>query len=219
MYTLDTQSARKADTTGNTIKELGKYVGSFVQAKDVTTKKGGKGIELVFKSDAGQKANLAIYTTGANGDKYQGYDALMAIMTCMQLRRIEPKPGKATRYDFDKKEDVTEDATIFPDLCKPIGVLLETEDYTKTDGGTGMCMVLKNVFQVGTELTASEILDRKTTPELLAKMVEGLRHRPVKGAPPRRVLGILDEPQGNQGDNTPHPGSGFSDMDSDEIPF
>ncbi len=219
MYTLDTQSARKADTTGNTIKELGKYVGSFVQAKDVTTKKGGKGIELVFKNDAGQKANLAIYTTGANGDKYQGYDALMAIMTCMQLRRIEPKPGKATRYDFDKKEDVSEDATIFPDLCKPIGVLLETEDYAKQDGsGIGTRMVLKNVFQADTELTASEILDRKTQPELLAKMVEGLRHRPIKGAPPRRVLGILDEPQGNQWDNTPHPGSGFAD-DGSDIPF
>ena len=69
MYTLDTQSARKADTTGNTIKELGKYVGSFVQAKDVTTKKGGKGIELVFKNDAGETATPAIYTTGANGDR------------------------------------------------------------------------------------------------------------------------------------------------------
>lgn len=216
MYTLDTQSARKADTTGNTIKELGKYVGSFVQAKDVTTKKGGKGIELVFKNDAGQKANLAIYTTGANGDKYQGYDALMAIMTCMQLRRIEPKPGKATRYDFDKKEDVSEDATIFPDLCRPIGVLLETEAYAKQDGsGIGTRMVLKNVFQVGTELTASEILDRKTTPELLAKMVEGLRHRPVKGAPRRPAE---DANQGNQWDNTPHPGSGFAD-DGSDIPF
>ena len=215
MYTLDTQSARKADTTGNTIKELGKYVGSFVQAKDVTTKKGGKGIELVFKSDAGQKANLAIYTTGAKGDKYQGYDALMAIMTCMQLRRIEPKPGKATRYDFDKKEDVSEDATIFPDLCKPIGVLLETEDYLKTDGNTGTRMVLKNVFQAATELTASEILDRKTQPELLAKMVEGLRHRPLKGARPSpqhstETAGGL--PAGHSAS------SGFDDM-SDDIPF
>lgn len=213
MYTLDPQAARKADTTGGTIKDLGKYVGEFIQAKDVDTKKGGKGIELVFKSDAGQKANLAIYTTGANGDRYQGYDALMAIMTCMQLRRIEPKPGTVTRYDFDKKEEVKEAGTVFPDLCRPIGVLLETEDYLKTDGNTGTRMVLKNVFQVGTELTASEILDRKTQPELLAKMVEGLRHRPLKpsaGAP-------RPSDHGSQWDNTPPAHGGLDD--GSDIPF
>ena len=35
MYALDTQAARKADTAGATIKELGKYVGEFTQAVDI----------------------------------------------------------------------------------------------------------------------------------------------------------------------------------------
>lgn len=181
MYALDPQAARQADTSGATIKELGKYVGEFIQAKDVVTKKGGRGVEFIFKSTAGQKANFAIYTTGANGDRYQGYDALMAIMTCMQLRGIKPQPGTVTRYDFDAKKEVQEQGSVFPELHKPIGVLLETEDYEKTDGGIGTRMVLKNVFQASTELTASEILDKKTQPLMLQKMVEGLRHRPVKG--------------------------------------
>ena len=216
MYALDTQAARHADTAGATIKELGKYGGEFVQAKDVVTKKGGRGIEFIFKSQGGQKANLAIYTTGANGDRYQGYDALMAIMTCLQLRGIKPAPGKVTRYDFDSKKEVQEDGTVFPDLHKPIGVLLETEDYEKKDGSIGTRMVLKNVFQPGTELTASEILDKKTQPELLAKMVEGLRHRPLKGArqpAPRQDDGFGGPPAG-------HPASsGFDEMDDGSIPF
>ena len=216
MYTLDVQAARHADTAGATIKEIGKYVGEFVQAKDVVTKKGGRGIEFIFKSQGGQKANLAIYTTGANGDRYQGYDALMAIMTCLQLRGIKPAPGKVTRYDFDTKKEVVEDGTVFPDLHKPIGVLLETEDYEKKDGSIGTRMVLKNVFQPGTELTASEILDKKTQPELLAKMVEGLRHRPLKGArqpAPRQDDGFGGPPAG-------HPASsGFDEMDDGSIPF
>lgn len=216
MYTLDVQAARHADTAGATIKEIGKYVGEFIQAKDVVTKKGGRGIEFIFKSQGGQKANLAIYTTGANGDRYQGYDALMAIMTCLQLRGIKPARGKVTRYDFEAKKEVVEDGTVFPDLHKPIGVLLETEDYEKKDGGIGTRMVLKNVFQPGTELTASEILDKKTQPELLAKMVEGLRHRPLKGArqpAPRQDDGFGGPPAG-------HPASsGFDEMDDGSIPF
>lgn len=217
MYSLDVQAARHADTAGATIKEIGKYVGEFFQAKDVVTKKGGRGIEFIFKSAGGQKANLAIYTTGASGERYQGYDALMAIMTCMQLRSIQPQPGKATRYDYEAKKEVQEDGTLFTDLHKPIGVLLETEDYEKKDGSIGTRMVLKNVFQPSTELTASEILDKKTQPALLAKMVEGLRHRPLKGrtsAPAQR------QDDGFGGPPAGHPASsGFDGMDDDSIPF
>ena len=216
MYALDTQAARHADTAGATIKEIGKYIGEFTQAQDIVTKKGGRGVSFIFKSTGGQKANLAIYTTGANGDRYQGYDALMAIMTCLQLRGIKPAPGKVTRYDFEAKKEVVEDGTVFPDLHKPIGVLLETEDYEKKDGSIGTRMVLKNVFQPGTELTASEILDKKTQPELLTKMVEGLRHRPLKGArqpAPRQDDGFGGPPAG-------HPASsGFDEMDDGSIPF
>ena len=123
---------------------------------------------------------------------------------------------EAPRYDYEAKKEVQEDGTVFPDLHKPIGVLLETEDYEKKDGSIGTRMVLKNVFQPGTELTASEILDKKTQPELLAKMVEGLRHRPLKGArqpAPRQDDGFGGPPAG-------HPASsGFDEMDDGSIPF
>lgn len=188
MYTFDkagAEAARKSDTGGGAIKEIGKYIGEFTQAKDIVSRNThAKGIEFIFKSESGQKANLTIYTMSADGKKYQGYDLLMAVMACMSLRNIKPQHGRATRYDYDAKKDVIEECLIFPDLCKPIGVLLETEDYAKQDGSTSTRMVLKNVFQAGTELTASEILDRKTTPEQLEKLVAALHHRPIKGAKP-----------------------------------
>lgn len=215
MYALDktgAEAARKSDTGGGSIKELGKYIGAFAQAVDIDTKKGGKGIAFSFVSASGQKANLAIYTKGANGEHYQGYDALMAIMTCMGLRNITPKPGTFTKYDYDTKTDVQAQGSLFPDLCKPIGVLLETEDYVKQDGSTGTRMVLKNVFQASTELTASEILDRKTKPEQLEKMVAGLRHRAIKGAK------VQASPSQREASHPGHGGSGFDDMD-DDIPF
>lgn len=183
MYALDTNAARKADSTGNQINEIGKYVGKFTQAEDIVAKSGTRGIALSFEAESGQKARLSLYTLKADGTRIMGYDALMALMTCMGLRGIKPQPGIVTFYDFDAKKDATREGSVFPDLCgKPVGLLLETEEYEKQDGSVANRMVLSGVFQHGTELTASEILDRKTKPENLEKMVARLHHRPLKGA-------------------------------------
>ena len=206
MYTLDANEARKADQTGNRITDIGKYIGTFTQAEDITAGTGTKGVGLRFEAN-GQNANLSLYTTKTNGEKIMGFQVLMAIMTCMKLRSLEPKPGTVKHWDNESRTEVSKPAQIFPELCgKQIGVLLETEDYPKNDGGTGTRMVIAGIFQAGTELTASEILDRKTQPEQLAKMVVRLRHRPARAAKPATSK------------TAPAGGSGFDDMD-DDIPF
>jgi hypothetical protein len=209
MYALDTQEARKADAQGNQIKELGKYIGTITQAEDITAKTGTKGIALSFTSNSGQKSKLSIYTMKSDGSKIGGFSMLSAMMTCMKLRDISPKAGKVKSYNYDAKAEVEKDGQLFPTLCKPIGVLLETEDFAKIDGSTGTRMVLRGVFQADTELTASEILDRKTVPEALPKMVAALRHRPFKAA--SATAPRTHTPTGAVG-------SGFDDMD-DDIPF
>lgn len=211
MYALDANEARKADQTGNRINEIGKYVGTFTQAEDITAGTGTKGVALRFEA-SGQTANLSLYTIKSDGEKIMGFQALMAIMTCMGLRNIEPKPGTVKAWDNNTNTEITKQASTFPDLVgKPIGLLLETEDYPKNSGGTGTRMVIAGIFQAKTELTAGEILDRKTTPELLTKMVARLRHRPVKGSKP--AAGRTAAPASAGGG-----GSGFDDMD-DDIPF
>jgi hypothetical protein len=205
MYNLDPIAARKADQGGNRIDSIGKYVGVLTQAVDITASTGTKGVALRFES-SGQTANLSLYTAKANGEHIMGYQALMAIMACMKVRSIEPRPGTFKRWDNDARKEVTVQGQVFSDLCnKPIGLLLETEDYAKRDGGIGTRMVLAGIFQADTELTASEILDRKTTPEQLAKMVARLRHRPVKGVRTPATAPAAAGP-------------GFDDMD-DDIPF
>lgn len=206
MYQLDTTAARKADQTGNRITEIGKYVGVFTQAEDVTASTGTKGVGLRFECD-GQSANLSLYTQKADGTQIMGYQAVMAIMTCLRLRGIEPKPGTVKHWDNEARAEVTRQAKVFPDLCnKPIGLLLETEDYPKNDGSTGTRMVIAGIFQAGTELTASEILDKKTNPEQLEKMTARLRHRPIKGAKAAAAPAAAKR------------STGFDDVD-DDIPF
>ena len=206
MYTLDTTEARKADNMGGMITDIGKYIGTFTQAVDLTAKTGTKGIAFTFKTKDGQKANLSIYTKKHDGEKIMGYQALMAIMTCLKLRSIEQAQGKALKYDQDKKKEIEIETTVFPDLAnKPIGVLLETEEYLKKDNSIGKKMVLKGVFQAETELTASEILDKKTEPKQLVRMVASLRNRTLK-------------PDSKVSHSTSAPANGFDDMD-DDIPF
>ncbi len=212
MYQLDGQAARQADRAGAFINEIGKYVGTFTQAVDVTAKTGTKGIAFQFESD-GQRANLPIYTMRSNGEKIMGFQVLSAIMTCLQLRQISEREGAYKEYDFDAKADVEKRGNVFPDLCnKPIGLLLETEDYLNGNGDPRKRMVITGVFQASTELTASEILDKKTKPEQLEKLVARLRHRPLKGGAKQAS---------NYGPPAGHPasgGGGFADMD-DDIPF
>jgi hypothetical protein len=212
MYALDPKTARKADQTGNRITEIGKYVGTFTQAEDITASTGTKGVALRFDSQ-GQQANLSLYTKKKDGTELMGLQALMAIMTCMRLRNIKPVAGTVKHWDNDAKTEVTKQAQVFPDLCnKPIGLLLETEDYAKNDGGVGTRMVIAGIFQADTELTASEVLDQKTKGEQLPKLVERLRHRPAKAAKAHSAHGAAaaGRPAGG--------GSGFDDMD-DDIPF
>ena len=209
MYALDTKAAQKADQTGNRINEIGKYVGTFTQAEDITAATGTKGVALRFDSN-GQGTNLSLYTKKADGETIMGFQTLMAIMTCLGLRNIEPKEGTVKYWDRETNSEETKAAEVFPELCgKPIGLLLETEGYNKTDGTVGTKMVIAGVFQAKTELTATEILERKTVPEMLPKMVARLHHRPVKASKPA---------SGRPAAQTGHGGSGFDDMD-DEIPF
>jgi hypothetical protein len=210
MYQLDTTEARKADSAGAFITGMGKYIGQFTQAADITTNTGTRGIALNFETGEGQKARLSIYTLRANGEKIMGHQTLMAIMTCLKLKAIEARPGQVKHWNFETRAEETVQGKLYPDLQgKPIGLLLETEDYLKRDGSTGTRMVIKGVFQADTELTASEMLDRKTRPEQLARMVAGLRHRPLKNAAPAPAA---------QANSSAGSGSGFDDLD-DGIPF
>jgi len=134
MYTLDTKEARKADQSGGRIQEIGKYIGTFKQAEDVTAKTGTKGLGLRFDSN-GQVANLSIYTMKSDGTPIMGFQTLNAIMTCLKLRNLAPSDGKVMRWDNESRTEYEEQASVFHELTnKQIGLLLETEDYPKIDG-------------------------------------------------------------------------------------
>lgn len=207
-YELDTQQARKADQRGAFINDTGKYVGKIIRAEEITTDKGTKGIDFAFKAEGGQQARFALYTEKGDGSRISiGHAFVMALMTCLKVRSINATKMMVKKWDDQAKAEVDAHAMCFADLMnKDIGVLLESEEYAKNNGDTGKRMVLAGVFQAGTELTASEVLDKKTTPEQLPKMVAMLRDRPLKAS----------RPAGRSGTSQPRAsGTSFDDMDDD----
>lgn len=177
MYALNADAAKAADSTGNRISEKGKYVGRFTRAQDIVSKSGTRGIDFDFEAGNGQKARFSIYTVKSDGSQTFGYKQLMAIMTVLKLRNIgSPTEVQARVYDFDAGQEVDKVVPQFAELLdKPIGLLFSMEEY-KADKWRPN---LQGVFQADTELVASEILDRKTQPLTLPKMVERLRDKPL----------------------------------------
>jgi hypothetical protein len=207
-YDLNTKSAAAADNTMSRIDETGKYVGTLTRAEAVTSKQGTEGVEFSFRADDGATADfLTLWTYNRAGDELPSLKVLNAMMTVLRAKTISPTPGQVERWDSDSRSRVKAAATIFPELTgKRIGLLLQREEYEKQNGDVGSKMNLYSVFDADSELTASEILSRKTQPEVLAKMVATLRDKPLKS----RSTATRQAPTAQ------HTDDGFED---DDIPF
>lgn len=179
-YTLDANAAKAADVIFSKIETKGKYLGQLTRAEPVTSKKGTKGIDLSFKADSGETADyLTLWTHNGEGKQLMGFNTLMAIMTCLRVKTLSAEPGVIDKYDDTQKKRVKVEVPLFKELMgKPIGLLLQMEEYPKTAGGTGWKPTINAVFD-NNEFTASEILGKATKPETLTKMVLALRDRPL----------------------------------------
>jgi hypothetical protein len=184
-YQLDTNAAKKADVIFSKIDSKGKYLGVLTRAEKVTSQKGSVGVDLSFKAEGGESADyLTLWTHNKDGKQLMGFNTLMAIMTCLRVRELKAQDGEIEKYDNDKKARVKVVVPLFRELMdKPLGLLIHMEEYAKTAGGTAWKPVIAAAFDKD-EFTASEILNKAVQPEALAKMVQALRDRPLKGAAP-----------------------------------
>jgi hypothetical protein len=213
MYQLDAKAAKESDNIGAYLSETGKYVGKFIRAEMLKSKTTGTdGVGFTFVSDTGQSTRFDLWTVKANGEQLSGYKALMAIMACMKQRSLTPTKQEVERQDFATRQNYTEIADVFPELMnKPIGLLLRSTEYEKMKDGqktgeTGWRLEMFGAFEAATEFTAGEIMDKKTKPEQLAKMVAMLADRPLK------------KKAASHSQSAFAGGTRFADMD-DDIPF
>lgn len=206
-YNLNPDQARQADTGSNRITETGKYSGRFTRAEAVKSKQQTEGIEFAFEADNGQSADfLTLWTYNADGKELFGLKVLNALMTCMRVKTINPQQGMVEKWDRDSGSKTKMAATIYPELMgKPIGLLLQREEYTKQDNSIGSKFNIYGCFEAATELVASEILEKATKAEKLPRIVASLHDKPMQK---QRVASAYASQLGDT----------FADM-KDDIPF
>ncbi len=215
-YALNQESAaaaRKSEQRTSFIDEKGKYGGQFTKAEDILANSGTRGVAFSFKSHDGQISDFTIYTVKEDGTQLGDYGLLMAVMTCLGVRDIKPTKVKGTVWDKAANARVEKVMTQFPELLnKDIGILLAMEEQERSDGaGTFWKTRLNAVYREADELTASEILDRKTQPQKLALLVAALKDKPLKGKKPQGAAAGAKQYAGQHSDSN----GGFDD----EIPF
>ena len=176
---LNSQLARAADEIAAGIRESGKYIGTITRAEKLTAGTGTVGLGLSFKADSGQTADyLDLYHTKGDGETLSGLKTVNAILCCAKVSEAAEGQIQCEKWQ-DGAQRVT--VTGYPALMgKRIGFLLQQVLETGKDGKDREKVQIFAVFNPDTELTASEMYDKKTKPERLASMLDALLARPVR---------------------------------------
>lgn len=181
-YEMNQEAAARVGNS-NFITESGRYAGKFVSAIAVKSKQGTDGVEFSFKSDDDRTANyLQLWTYNAEGRQVYGFSVLSAIMQCLRVSKIAPRP--MTINDGGGPRSVEG----FPELVgKPIGLLLQREDYVKQDGTPGFQLKIIVPFDPRNQLTAAELIKGVSTPAELAKQEARLSDKPAARQQPQQT--------------------------------
>lgn len=181
MLELNPNHAKAIDTMNSAIKESGKYVGVITRAEKLTSRNGTPGLGLSFRSDAGESADyLDVYLGETDGRPWPGSQVASAILCCLKIRKATDGQIKVEKFNPDTRQRETVTVSGYPEIQgKRIGFLLQKE-LSEYIGKPRERMAIVGVFQHDTELTASEILDGKTAPEHLTKLLQALMTRPVR---------------------------------------
>lgn len=156
MIALDQSMAIEgAALGGNAITESGAYVGKIVEAKPFNAdNSSAAGVEITFEREDGAQAKfIKVYTVKKDGGEAFGLKQVHALMACMRLPQLNS----------------------WPDLCRPVGLILQREDYTKQDGKPGYSMKILAPFQPQTRQTADELINQQqaqTVDRIVAKLVD-----------------------------------------------
>jgi hypothetical protein len=205
MYALNIESAKKADSVGGIIKDIGRYSGVIEQAYAIRAKSGAQGVAIAFRSDSGERANFTLYTTGADGSQIMGYNMLMSLLAVAKVREIKPTTGNIKKWDAETRQEVSVSAQVFPELSnKKVQILFATEDYEANDGSV-KTKAVPRYFLSAEGFSSTEVLEKKTEAKSGDAMLKTLRHKPLKNGP------TASAPKAT----TP---SSMADLD-DDIPF
>ncbi|GLS27766.1 hypothetical protein [Marinibactrum halimedae] len=201
---FNAEAARQGEGGSNRIDTTGAYAGLFTKAKHIQATTGTIGIEFEFEDSSGATARMTLYLVGKDGSQLRGGKTLQAMMLCMGVQQTIPVNGMVKEYDFDSKSEVERSAFIYPELLgKPIGLLIQMEEYEKQDKTIGRKPNIYAPFNAKSRQTSVELLDQAPA-QKLDKMLQSVTDK------------LLPKNNGQSQQQN----SGFnSDPNNDNIPF
>lgn len=178
-FGFNPESAKQADSSTR-IEEAGKYVGTIRSMEFITAKSGTTGFEIDFVADGGSSTNITVYTEKTDGTILSGTAKINALLACCGVQRLTPTQQQLEKYDHDAKAQVMRPCIVAPEMAGVrIGLLLQRENYLNGNGDARHVMNFYSTFNANSELMAKEIIDRKTSPESLPKVLMSLMANPV----------------------------------------
>ena len=181
--TLNANEARKADNFSTIIRESGKYVGTITRAQKLLSRNNVEGVGLSFKTDEGESASyLDLYTIKPGGEQLRGFTIVQSILCCTRVKNADEGPITFDVWDRDARSMVKTTETGYPALMgKRIGLVLQRELGTNQNTGEDTDRLqIVGVFEATTGLTSSEILDGKTKPERIERVLRMIQANPVR---------------------------------------
>lgn len=178
-FGFNPESAKQADSSSR-IEEAGKYVGTIRSMEFITAKSGTTGFEIDFVTDSGASTNLTIYTEKSDGTVLSGTAKINALLACAGVQVLTPANQQLEKYDHDSRSQVMRPCIVAPEMSgKRVGFLLQRENYTNNNGDARHVMLFYSAFNANSELMAKEVIDRKTSPEALPRVLASLMNNPV----------------------------------------
>ncbi len=198
------------------IKESGSYVGIFEMVTLETYAKGAQALKFDFKTPDESKATFKIFVRDNAGNETFGAKSVQALAYLLKIRE-----------DFDFVEKTvdcwdSESKTMKPKKCQvfdcfigqQIGVILQKELSTH-EGKDYSNLLLLSFFEPTTNMTASELVGKKTAPEVYKKRMAFLEQNPVKDSRKNQNQGSVPAPPAARGSQQAQQAD---DLD-DDIPF
>ncbi len=220
-FKINTDLIRGAGNGGQQrIQTSGAYVGTITKAKHVISRhKQTHGIEFAFESPQGKADFMTLWVMQANGSVIEGFQGIAdSIAACMKQREYSPQQASITEYNFETRQEEQTQAWIYPALMnKPVGLVLQAEEYRKGNGDIATRMNIVAAFDAQTRQTAVEILDG-AQPEMLDRIVASLKDKKLKESDVQAGYAGYGSYSSNQQANGAD-SSSFEDFQDDDIPF
>lgn len=165
-----TQDTSKLITfTPGVIKQTGFYSCTITKAYESQSASSlSQSIRFEVVTDTGQIGRFDLWVVGKdggstdkNGNPLSALTDVNDLMTLLDIKDLQSKPGKVAIYDFDLKQDVEQRKMVFADLIdQSIGIIFEMRDNTY-NGKTTQRAEFAGFYDAETKQSAYEYVNNE----------------------------------------------------------